>query len=536
MSEKVLFHQGRIFTGRGDQVSAMMVEQERITATGTREEVLALAGIPDTEVSLDHQVVFPGFVDSHIHLMAYGFSLESIDLSGADSVEKIQEICTAYIEDKKPEAGKWIIGRGWNQNLFADPVFPTREALDAITEHNPLLLLRVCGHIATVNTLGLRNVYPDDEKMPESMKKWLTKGIVLEDELEWFKTMMAPKPDSHELKKSILRASMELLSYGVTSVHAEDSYDLGYSGDFRNIKKAYQDLEADGQLPLRVYQKISLPNEDALDRWLQGGDRTGMGSDYYRIGPMKMWLDGTLGGRTAALREPYDDDPKNQGMLLYPDETVEAMVMKAHEAGMQICLHAIGDAALEQAVSVYEKVYQRTNQSLNHRIIHCQIGDDDLYRRMAAIGVTADVQFLFTASDWSIVQPRLGEKRASRSYAWKSLLQAGVPMTAGSDCPVEIPNPFLGIQAVVTRQDLEGLPPQGFNSKEALSLEEAMSIHTLGSATAAGEGGIKGTLEPGKIADFIVLDSNPYEMSVEEIATVGVKATWVGGTLRWKAE
>lgn len=536
MSEKVLFHQGIIHTGSGEQVSAMMVEGERITSMGTREEVLAFAGEPDREVSLNHQPVFPGFVDSHIHLMAYGFSLESIDLSGADSVEKIQEICRTYIDTKKPEPGKWIIGRGWNQNLFADPLFPTREALDAITTNNPLLLLRVCGHIATVNTLGLRNVYPHDDKMPEKIKKWLVKGIVLEDELEWFKTMMAPKPDKNELKKSILRASGELLSYGVTSVHAEDSYDLGYSGDFRNIKEAYQTLEEEGQLPLRIYQKISLPDPDALDRWLQGEDRTGAGSDYYRIGPMKMWLDGTLGGRTAALRASYADDPGNQGMLLYPDETVEVMVMKADEAGMQICLHAIGDAALEQAVTIYEKVFQKRNQPLKHRIIHCQIGDDALYQRMAAIGVTADIQFLFTASDWSIVEPRLGAKRASRSYAWKSLLQAGVPLTAGSDCPVEIPNPFLGIQAVVTRRDLEGLPPEGFNPNEALTLEEAMSIHTLGSAAAAGEKDLKGTLEPGKLADFIILNCNPYELSAESIASVGVESTWVGGKLRWMAE
>ncbi|MDW7672151.1 MAG: amidohydrolase [Bacillota bacterium] len=534
MSERVLYKEGIIQTKNGETVDSMLVASGKITAVGSREEVIRQAGIPDTEFSLGHHFVLPGFVDSHIHLMAYGFSLDAIDLSGADSLEAVREICRRHIGTHRPEPGKWIIGRGWNQNLFADPVFPTREALDDITQEHPLLLLRICGHIATVNTLGLRNVYPDDRQMPEAMKKWLEKGIVLEDELEWFKTKMEPKPDRQDLKKAILKAAEQLLRFGVTSVHTEDSYDLGYGGDFRNIQAAYRELETAGELPLRIYQKISLPDPEKLETWLLGEDRTGSGSDFYRTGPMKMWLDGTLGARTAALQEPYTDDPENRGMLLYPDEVVEAMVMKAHAEGMQICLHAIGDAALNQAVTVYEKVFQLTQQPLKHRIIHCQIGSDELYRRMAAIGVTGDLQFAFTASDWPIVEPRVGAKRAARSYAWKSLLSAGVPLTAGSDCPVEIPNPFIGIQAAVTRRDLEGHPEHGFNPEEALTLQEAIGIHTQGSAAASGEATIKGTLEPGKVADFIVLSHNPYEVHTSKLADIRVHATWVDGKLRWQ--
>lgn len=536
MGHKVLYSRGQIDTGGRQPAEAMVVSEGRIIAVGSREEVLQEAGPADREVDLHNRYVMPGFVDSHIHLMAYGFALESIDLSGADSLRAIQEICRQYLQEKQPPKGKWIIGRGWNQNLFDNPVFPTREALDAVTEDHPMLLLRVCGHIATVNTCGLGNVYPTEAAMPDSMRDWLEKGIVVEDELEWFKTKMEPKPDREDLKQAILKAADHLLHYGVTSVHTEDSYDLGYSGDFSHIRQAYQELEAAGELPVRIYQKISLPDPEKLDMWLQQDQRTGMGTDFYRTGPMKMWLDGTLGGRTAALREPYSDDPENQGMLLYPDEVVEAMVTRAHQEGMQICLHAIGDAALDQAVTVYEKLYQQAQKPLNHRIIHCQIGDDELYSRMAAVGVTGDIQFSFTASDWSIVEERLGRKRAARSYAWKSLAKAGVPLTAGSDCPVEIPNPFLGIQAAVTRQDLAGNPPEGFNPEESLSLREAIDIHTLGSAAAAGEGERKGSLAPGKLADFILLSSNPFHLPIKELHTLKVVGTWVNGENRWMAE
>jgi predicted amidohydrolase YtcJ len=529
MNGIILFTNGIIETGTGVRAEAMLVRDGRIIGVGSDDEMRVLAGGVEKEILLNGHYVMPGFVDSHIHLMAYGFSLQSIDLSGASSIEEIQKICRDYIAANKPSPEKWIIGRGWNQNLFPEKKFPEREALDGITQDHPLLLLRVCGHIATVNSRGLRNVYPSDDQMSETMKPWLSKGIVLEDELEWFKTKMEPKPGRHDLKNAIMRASERLLAYGVTSVHAEDSYDLGYGGDFSDIKAAYQELMAEKRLSVRIYQKISLPNTEKLDEWLLSEDRTGMGNEYYKIGPMKLWLDGTLGGRTAAVREPYADDPGNRGMLLYEDDVLESMVTKAHENGMQICLHAIGDAALNQAVTVFEKIYDKAQKPLHHRIIHCQIGDNELYGRMAAIGLTGDIQFSFTASDWSIVTPRLGAERAAMSYAWKSLLDAGVALTAGSDCPVEIPNPFIGLQAAVTRKDLQGNPAGGFNPAQALSLQEAIRIHTLGSAAAAGEAAEKGTLEPGKLADFIALSHNPYDIPSHQLTEIKVHAAWVSG-------
>jgi predicted amidohydrolase YtcJ len=530
--ESILYSNGIIDTGTGNKEEALLIKEGRIQMAGKRDEIISLYGEPDKEISLNQHYVMPGFIDSHIHLMGYGFSLEAIDLSGAGSIEEIQQICSSYLSKNQPAPGKWIIGRGWNQNLFPEAKFPEREALDQITEDNPLLLLRICGHIATVNTIGLRNVYPTDEQMPEPMKEWLTRGIVLEDELEWFKTKMNPKPDRNDLKRAIINASEHLLAYGVTSVHTEDSYDLGYGGEFDEIRAAYQELMEAEKLPVRIYQKISMPTPEILDKWLQGSERTGMGNDFYRTGPMKLWLDGTLGARTAALREPYTDDPGNTGMLLYDDETLEKMVLKAHENGMQICLHAIGDAALDQALTVYEKIFEQTGLPLRHRIIHCQIGDEVLYKRMARIGVTGDIQFSFTASDWSIVTPRLGAERAKAAYAWKSLMDAGIPLTGGSDSPVEIPNPFIGLQAAVTRKDLNGNPSEGFNPEQALSLREAVTIHTVGSAAAAGEAHEKGTLEHGKFADFIVLSRDPYVTPVDKIAEVKVLAVWVSGKQR----
>ncbi|WP_283407741.1 amidohydrolase [Anoxynatronum buryatiense] len=533
MEQRVLFYDGIIESG--DLVEeAMLVQGGRIVALGSRDQLETLTPI-HRKVSLRNHYVMPGFVDSHIHLMAYGFSLESIDLSGADSVEEIQNRCARYLEEKQPPPGKWIIGRGWDQNLFQKSVFPECQDLDAITVQNPLLLLRVCGHIAVANTPGLQVVYPEPERMNPAMKPWLERGIVLEDELEWFKTRMEPKPDREELKQAVRRAAGELARFGVTAVHSEDSYDLGYSGDFSDIRHTYQELESEEKLTVRVYQKISMPTMKHLDQWLSEGQRTGWGDDFYRIGPMKLWLDGTLGGRTAALRLPYTDDPQNHGMLLYADDELERMVFKAHEGDMQICLHAIGDAALHQALCVFEKVADVYGIPLRHRIIHCQIGDAKLYERMAALGVSADLQFAFTASDWTIVEPRLGRERAATAYAWKTLLKAGIPLAAGSDCPVEIPNPFQAIQAAVTRKDMKGQPENGFNLLEALTLKEALAVHTMGSATAAGLQRDQGSLEPGKLADFIAVSHNPHHLLPDQLAAMKVMGTWVGGRPVWQA-
>lgn len=529
---------GEIYTMNGRKTEAVAVSNTEIIKVGNESEIEPLLDSKTRVIDLKGRTVLPGFNDSHIHLMAYGFSINSVDLSGTKSIEEIKSRCQAFIMQNKIEPGEWILGRGWDQNLFDQKRFPESKDLDEISTQHPILLLRMCGHIGSVNTLALENAqvtrdtYIEGGSIDKNANGELI-GILREASLEWFKKERKPKPGKETLIKTIKKAAEGLLKVGVTSVHTEDSYDLGYSGSFYDIYEAYKLLNDKGELPIRIYQKVSLPHKKDLEEFLERGLRTGQGNDHYKIGPLKLWLDGTLGARTAALRQDYDDAPNNKGIMVYAKEELYEILHLAQKENIQICLHAIGDKALSVALDVYEKIQIEMPRKSRHRILHCLVGDSLLFNKMASLGIIASIQPVFPAYNWKMVESRLKGNRLKQSYPLKTLMDIGLKLSAGSDAPVTSPNPFLGIYTAVTRKDFKGFPEGGWLPEQCISVEDAIKIYTEGSAYSAFEENRKGTISEGKLADMVILNNNPFKVSTDEIKDIKVETTIVGGKVKY---
>ncbi len=535
----MVFVNGKIRTMEGNDCEAVAFQDDTILQVGKKEDVMKVIDTNTQVIDMGGKTMLPGFIDTHTHLVGYGISLKTVDLIGTKSIDELVGRCQRYVRGHDIPDGQWVIGRGWNQNDFVHEVkFPDRHDLDRISQNHPILLLRVCGHIGSANTMALEEVgiTADTFIAGGSFDHALSgepNGIIREASLEWFKKNRCLTDDHAYIRKGILEGSSELLKHGVTSVHTEDSYDLGYSGDFEHIAETYREMASAGELPVRVYQKISLPKRKDIESFLKGSLRTGQGDHYYKIGPMKQWCDGTIGARTAALREPYSDDPKNNGILVYEKDELLWNVRMAHQADMQVCLHAIGDAALEMVIEAYEKVQKESPKELRHRIVHCQVGDRRLYERLKPLDVSLNIQTAQTATDWPMMNSRLGKKREKESHNWRTLTDMGICLTGGSDIPVEGPDVFYGIYAAVNRKDRKGKPEKGWLPEQCLTVEEAIKTYTVNAAYASFEENLKGSITEGKLADVIVVDKDPFETPLEELKDIEVEMTVVGGKIKW---
>lgn len=543
MKITLILYNGCIYTMDGRKEEAIAVSNDKIVKVGKSSEILLLQSLETEVIDLKDKVVLPGFIDTHTHLVGYGCSLNSVNLENSTSKTEIIDRCKDFILKNHIPEGSWIYGRGWNQNLFInDHTFPTKEDLDKISEKHPILLIRTCGHVGIANSYALNNVGITSEIFIEGGQfgkdsQGNLNGVITEASLEWFKKMKSSKQSLKEIKKAIVDGCNELLKYGVTSIHTEDSYDLGYAGDFKDIYNTYQELIKENKLPLRIYQKISLPNSESINEFFENSDlRTGMGDEYYKIGPVKQWTDGTLGARTAALLEDYSDDKGNKGIFYYTEEELYENVKKAHCNGMQVCLHAIGDGALEMVLNAYERVLnEHPKQNHRHRIVHCFVGNIEQYKKIAKLDLIINTQPISTSTDISMMNDRVGSIREKSCHAWNTLTDMGVIITGSSDIPVETPNVFHGIYAVVNRKNINGKPSYEWMPEEKLSLEEALKIVTINGAYSSFEDDIKGTITEGKLADMVVVSENPFEVPLENIKDIVIEKTIVGGQMRYSS-
>ena len=308
--------------------------------------------------------------------------------------------------------------------------------------------------------------------------------------------------------------------------------DLEMVGRAQGVFDLYESMEADEKMPLRVAQQWHLRDEEELAAFIENGNNKRSGR-YFHSGPLKIHVDGTLGARTAALREEYSDDPGNRGVYAHSQGELNRLVQRAQEAGMQVAFYAIGDGAIERCLNAVETAKSAANNGIAHRIVHCQVGGADLYSRMASLGVMADIQPAFVTSDWPIVISRLDTERARWSYAWKSLINSGIPVGAGSDAPTEPLNPFVGIRAAILRQDLNNEPEHGWMPSQCLDRVEAFSMYTSGGAKICGELSWRGTLEPGKAADMVAFMEDPFIVSENELLDITTGLTVVDGKIRY---
>jgi len=535
MRADVLLVNGHIYTmdlGR-PRVSALAVVEGRVRVVGDGE-LRDLAG-PETEViDLERRCVLPGLSDAHIHLEWFALGLQQVDLTGARSLEEMLERVAERVRVVPP--GEWVLGRGWDQEQWPERRFPTAADLDRVAPHHPVALTAKSGHALVANTMALRRAgicaeTPDPEGgRIERDAAGQPTGLLLEEAMAQVRGAI-PHPDAEAVAEALPAAFQRAWEVGITTVHDMDDL-VAF--------EAFQRLRAEGRLGLRVVKYLPL---EAAGLALALGLQAGFGDDWLRIGGIKVFADGALGPRTAAMLEPYEGEPDNLGILTIEPEALEDLARRATAGGLPLAIHAIGDRANRMVLDVLERVRTTAEgdpgrgdspsrpHGLLHRIEHVQLLHPDDVGRLAALGVIASMQPIHATQDAPMADRYWGA-RCATAYAWRSLLDAGTVLAFGSDCPVEDLNPFLGIHAAVTRVRPDGYGgPEGWYPAQRVSVEEAVRAYTWGAAYAAGMEDRLGSLSPGRWADLVVLDRDIFACDPHAIAETRVVGTMIGG--RW---
>ena len=491
----------------------------RVVAIGSND---LLEQYPDaSRIEGRGRTVLPGLIDSHAHVASLGFLKNSLDLAGVPSLGDATSAIAGYAADK-PHVS-WITGRGWNQVLWPVKKFPTAADIDAVVADRPVWLRRVDGHAGWANSATMK-IAGIDADTPDPVGGKIIRdenghatGIFIDNAMALIEAHV-PRPDKAAVRAAIRAASDVMLSEGLTGVH-----DAGIDVLTAEVYMAMAD---DGELGVRIYAMTG-GADDVLDAI--GEPIFAYGNDRLDISSVKLYSDGALGSRGAAMIEPYSDDAENRGLAFWTQQELDAMVAKANGMGFQVGIHAIGDLGNRMTLDAFEKVQGGEPSPLRNRIEHAQIVTLDDIPRFAELGIVAVMQATHATSDMNMAEDRVGPERILGGYAWRRMLDAGVVLANGSDFPVELSNPFHGLYASVTRQGRDGEPEGGWYADQALTRAEALHSFTLAAAYAARQEDRLGSLEPGKWADFIVIDRDYFTCDASEIDDIVVLETWVGG-------
>ena len=506
--------------GKIQHFKALVVTDDgKVRMTVEHPELVRLAGITST-VDGGGRTLLPGLIDAHGHVMGLGFSALQLDLTGTTSVADLQQRLRAYAA-ANPDA-KWIIGRGWNQELWAEKRFPTAADLDAVVSDRPVWLGRVDGHAAVGNSAALKAAgITADTKAPEGGQ--IDNGLFVDAAMELVESKV-PAPSPAQYDAALAKAQELMLSTGLTA-----AADMGTSPeDWAAMNRA----GSDGTLNVRIMSyaggipSMTAINDGKPSDWLYG--------DRLHLGGVKLYTDGALGSRGAWLKAPYHDKPDTRGLRFLTDAELQGQVKNAAGRGFQLAIHAIGDAANAQVIGAYEQAGKSYAGDRRWRIEHLQIADPKDLPRLKPAGIIASMQPTHQTSDRLMAEARLGPDRLNGAYAWQTIAKMGVPLAFGSDFPVESPNPFPGLAAAVSRQDMNGQPPGGWLPQERVSFEQALAGFTRGGAYAGFAETRIGSLEPGKWADFILVDRDVSKVDAQAIARTQVLQTWVAGKKVWE--
>ena len=521
---------GNIYIERDTFAQAVYAEDGIIVAVGTNEEVLAAAPEGAQVFDANGRTVIPGFNDSHMHLYKFGELLQSIDLHEAMSKADVKRLSEEFIARANPVPGTILRGFGWNQDYFTDDsTMLTRQDLDDITTEYPLVFSRACGHIVSINTPAL-SITGVDENTPqiEGMQfdvdgNGMPNGIFREADSRLLGGLLTNEATADEREKILLDAMTVAAQNGITSVQTNDMHEA----DYNDIFALYEKVISENPI-LRAYHQCRFMTPDAFNAFINDGYTFRSGNAFNRVGPLKLFSDGSLGGRTAYLREPYADDPTTRGVQTLTQEQSDELVTLATENGFQVAVHAIGDAAIEQILDSYSLVCENGNP-LRHGIVHVQITDEALLQRFVEHGIIAYIQPIFLHYDTSMLEDRVGTTLAQTSYAFNTLFKTGVHVSFGTDCPVEFLSPINNIYCAVTRQRLTGEPEGGYNPGERMDIYDAVDSYTAGSAYASFDEDVKGRIRPGYYADFAVLSQDIFTINPNDIVNTVVDATVVNG-------
>jgi predicted amidohydrolase YtcJ len=528
------------------QAEAMVINENKFVYVGTQNgayEYLREYGNAKEEIDLEGHLVIPGLNDSHMHLIHLAKSLRSVDLVGTTSINEIRTRIKSAMENRTKEDRNWLEGEGWNQDYFEDEKrFPNKFDLDEITGDVPTIIMRACFHIGVLNTAAMKEIGLNKETakeygdLVELLPNGEPNGVIKESLLERIKVKISSL-NLESTKEIVVAAQERLLSAGLTSVQTDD---VGYmpNRDYDLLFQAFEELEKAGQLKVRIGEQCLFENSPSLEEFFKKGYIAGWGTNRYRITSIKLLCDGSLGARTAALRNPYADDTSTRGLEIFTQEDLDNMVMISHENNCPVAIHAIGDRAIEMSLDAIEKAQKKSAKNhIRHGIVHCQITDEGLLERFKELNVLAFIQPIFIDYDMNIVVDRVGHDLAQTSYAWKNMMDKGIHIPFGTDCPVESFNPMANIYTAVTRKNISGNQKKVYLPNEKLNMYEAIYAYTVEGAYASNEENIKGTIAKGKLADFIILDKDLFNLCCEEdILDTKVVKTYVDGKLVYDAK
>jgi hypothetical protein len=539
----VIFTHGNVYTGivepssmvAAKRAEAIAVRGDRILAVGTRDEILKTKG-PDTKIiDLDGRFVMAGFNDAHTHLAHAGQEKLSVNLAGVKTLDEFRERIRAQVEKARP--GAWIVGAGWDETLWPVKVPPTRWDLDEVSSGHPVYMDRVDGHIGVANTRALQlasitvaSREPAGGKIDRD-EAGTPNGILRETARDAVGAVI-PKPTHEQRRQAIEAALADLARHGITSAQDNSSWE-----DFQ----VCEELEKEGKLTARISEW--LPFDDSIESLNRKRSSHPASDNMLHTGMLKGFMDGSLGSKTAALLEPYSDDPKNSGLPQYEPDKLNAMTKERVLAGYQIGFHAIGDKGVQTALDAFAEAEKSAKENkvkaadggndYRLRIEHAQVTPPQQVLRFKELKVIASMQPSHLLTDMNWAESRLGEKRATHSYAWAELLKHGVVLAFGTDYPVEPVTPFRGLYAAVTRQSEDG--KKSYYPEQKISIEQGIAAYTTGSAFAEFAEKQKGKLEPGMLADLIVLDRDITSALPAKVLETQVLRTVVGGRTVYEA-
>lgn len=523
---KAVYYNGNVYVNRDRFATAFIIDNGFFTFVGSDEEAFSKVDDDVMRIDLQSHTVVPGFNDSHLHFYYMARALRSVNLAEARSIEDVIAIGRSFLEHNPSIS--ILSGRGWNQDYFLDEVrLLTRYDLDRISTTIPIIFTRACGHVVSANSLALEKAKVDVSSFVEGGEVGVEHGaltgvlsenaIVLLDPLKTNLSVDEVLDDLHYVSKVAN-------SCGITSVQTNDLR-VG-DDDSAVIEEAYRRYALD-QPTVRIYHQVCFNNIASFKERIVHGYHCDT-NDYNRYGPLKVFVDGSLGARTAYLRQPYHDDPSTYGLPTLTQSEINEYARVAQEGNIQMAMHAIGDGAMTSVLDAYEALDYSAN-TLRHGIVHCQITDMVLLQRCKDLDIVAYVQPIFLHYDLHIVQERVGQKLAATSYAFHAMDELGMHVAYGTDSPVEPFDVMNCLHCAVNRMDLNNEPAGGFIADQKVSIQQAIDNYTMGSAYASFEEDRKGRILPDYFADFVVLSENIFQIDALHIKHVHVVMTAVGG-------
>lgn len=520
-------------------VEAFAVEDGIFIKTGTNKEILALKNSEEDVVTdLGGKTVMPGFNDAHLHILNWasyhGEDRAKIDLEGITSIEELIEKVQEYIKEKNIPEGSWVVGRGWNENNYAEKRCINYADLDRISTVHPIVLTRIDEHVVAVNTKGLEMIgIHDDTPNPsgghiQRDANGKATGLLMEN-ARYMAYSLLPDADVEKIKKLLCMVMDYVSKLGFTSVQTDD-FETFSSKNWKYILQAYKELEEEGKMKVRVNEQCLLITEEQLKEFLEAGYKTGVGSDMFKIGPLKVVSDGTIGSATALLQAPYTSNPETCGVAEFTTEALENLILTGHLGGMQILCHTIGDGAAKMCLKAFDKMQAaKPVEDARSGLVHVQIADWEIYDKMRDDKVMAFIQPINAGTDMQCAEARVGAERMKTSYRYRTMYDHGIITPMSSDWPVDSVNILDSVYVALTRKNLQGEPEGGWYPEERFDPEQVLRGFTIIPAYASYDEKKKGSIEEGKFADFVIMSDDFTKIDPENVRDIKVLGVYLGG-------